>query len=130
VGKTKIEDLGEFNDLPRSRIYDMYASDLQALVRDGNTLSTLYSGRSMTTVAFILPVTDEFTAAVNNAQASTRQVPISALKERHILRLLREQDHGEPRVVLTVTLSSTPVVYIVPFNGHWRGVVADVMELE
>jgi hypothetical protein len=108
----------------------MYASDLQALVRDGNTLSTLYSGRSMTTVAFLLPVTDAFTAAVKDAQDSTRQVPISTLKERHILRLLRDQDHDEPRVVLTVTLSSTPVVYIVPFNEHWRSVVSSVMGLE
>lgn len=130
MGKTEIEDLGAFNDLPRHRIYDMYARDLQALVRDGNQLSLLYSGRSMTTVAFILPVTDTFTAAVTEAQASTEKVPISSLKERDILQFLREQDRDETRCVLTVTLSRTPVVYIVPFNEYWRGIVADVMDLD
>jgi hypothetical protein len=129
VGKTLQEDLGVFNDLPRHRIYDMYARDLQALVRDGDQLSVLYTGRSMTTAAFILPVTDQFTAALGNAQANARLVAISSLKERDIIELLREQDRDEVRPTLTVTLSGVPVVYIVPFNDHWRTVVAGVMGL-
>ena len=130
MGKTTIENLGEFNSLPKYRIYDMYARDLLKHVRDGEQLSVLYSGRSMTVVAFMLPVTDTFTDAVVESGASTLQIPISNLKERDILKFLREQSRDEVPLVITVTLSSTPVVYIVRYNSHWRSVVASVMGLD
>jgi len=129
VGKSRIENLEVFNHLPRHRIYDLLARDLQEMVRDGEQLSLLYTGRSMTVVAFIIPITDPFISAVSEMGAKITKIPVSSLKERHILRFLREQDRGQPLEVLTVTLSGIPVVYIVPFNENWRGIVADHLGL-
>jgi len=135
MSKTKREDLGEFNTLPQYRAYDIYARTIVEGIQDDKDIALLRTGRSLSVIAFLLPVTATYQAAVAEIGASTRGVLISELDERDILTFLREQDHDKPPAVFTIDLATFAngqwdrhqAVYVVPFNDHWRSVVASVM---
>ena len=131
-GIENVDDLGIFDQLPQRRMYEMYSRTLARQARDDDVLCLLRTGRSRTVVAFVLPPSEATADAV--AEAKVHTVRISDLRESHLLSLLREQGNE----VLAVTVGnytdghwvSTPAVYIVPFNAHWREVVSRWLETD